>query len=132
MKNFPTIYKEQFINTPKINKYLGAPFIIGMIIPLVFLDICLEIYHNICFRLYGLKMVNRKEYIFIDRHKLSKLTPVQKLYCVYCGYGNGLLPYAAKIASETEKYWCAIKHESSDAEKVQPQQKEFIERAEFE
>jgi hypothetical protein len=30
--------------------------------------------------------------------------------CVYCGYANGVIAYARKIASRTEQYWCPIKH----------------------
>ena len=36
---------------------------------------------------------------------------MDKLGCVYCGYANGLLPYASQIAAKTESYWCGIKHE---------------------
>jgi hypothetical protein len=82
----------------------------GMIIPLVLFDISIEIYQNVCFRLYGIKIVKRSDYIRIDRHKLSKLNAWEKINCAYCGYANGLLPYSVKIASETEKYWCGIKH----------------------
>lgn len=81
-------------------------------IPLVILDVFLEVYHQVGFRLLRIPRVNRWEYIRIDRHKLSYLTPLQKIACAYCGYANGLLPYATQIAAETEKYWCAIMHES--------------------
>jgi hypothetical protein len=85
-----------------------------MLPPLVLLDITLEIYHHIGFRLLGIPRVPRWDYIRIDRHRLTYLTPAQKVFCAYCGYANGLLPYAAKIAAETEKYWCAIMHQVSD------------------
>jgi len=85
-----------------------------MLVPLVFLDILLEIYHQITFRLLRIPRVPRWDYIRVDRHKLSYLTPAQKVFCAYCGYANGLLPYAAKIAAESERYWCAIMHDTSD------------------
>lgn len=89
----------------------STPFILGMIIPLVFLDICLEIYHHVCFPLYGIPLVKRKNYIKIDRHRLAYLNMFDKLWCAYCGYANGLMHYATNIAGETEHYWCGIKHQ---------------------
>lgn len=89
---------------------LAGPLIWLMIIPLVILDFFLKMYHQICFRLYRIPLVPRQNYIRIDRQKLAYLGPVDKLFCMYCGYANGLVHYASVIAGETEKYWCAIKH----------------------
>lgn len=90
---------------------ISAPFIYSMIIPLIILDICTEIYHHVCFRLYGINLVERKSYIKIDRHKLSYLSPFEKINCAYCGYANGLAAYLTAIAAATEVYWCGIKHQ---------------------
>jgi hypothetical protein len=89
---------------------LSFPFIWGMLIPLALFDICLEIYHQICFRLYKLPRVKRSNYIKIDRHKLKYLAWYEKINCAYCGYANGLVNYATVIAARTEQYWCGIKH----------------------
>ncbi len=89
---------------------LSMPIIYGGIIPLVMFDIYLEIYHQICFRLYGLPLVKRGEYIKIDRYKLKYLPWYEKINCAYCGYGNGWVHYASEILARTEKYWCGIKH----------------------
>ena len=97
---------------------LSAPFIFAMIVPLVILDIGIEIYHRICFPLYGIAYGSRSKYISLDRMKLSYLDGMEKVFCAYCSYANGLLPYSAKIAGETEKYWCGIRH---------PEKKDFIE-----
>lgn len=103
----------QFRNYPeRITQFIASmPFIYGMLIPLVFLDISIEIYHQICFRLYNIPLVNRSKYIRIDRQHLSYLSTIEKINCMYCGYANGLLHYASKIAGETENYWCSIKHQ---------------------
>lgn len=93
---------------------LYTPFVLLMLPSLVILDVSLEIYHQVGFRLLGIPRVRRWDYIRVDRHKLSYLTPSQKVFCAYCGYANGLLPYAAKIAAETEKYWCAIMHQVNE------------------
>lgn len=103
----------------RLYHWLSLPFIYMMIVPFLFFDIMLEIYHQICFRLYGLTIVNRRNYIKIDRHKLDYLNPVEKINCSYCGYANGFIMYAQKIIGETEKYWCGIKH-SKDKDFVEP------------
>lgn len=90
--------------------WLAMPFIYGMAIPLVFLDICTEIYHQVAFRLYGIERVKRSEYIKIDRHKLEYLKWWEKMNCAYCGYANGLLHYCSIIAGRTEKHFCGIRH----------------------
>ena len=95
-------------------KFLSGPFVLLMLIPLLILDVCLEIYHQISFRLLRIPRVPRWNYIRVDHHKLRYLTPAQKIFCVYCGYANGLLPYAAKIAAESERYWCGIMHKTKE------------------
>lgn len=89
---------------------LSAPFIYGMIVPFVILDLTLGVYQAICFRLYRVPRVPRRRYIVIDRQHLSYLNAMEKLNCVYCGYAGGLLAYAREIAARTEQYWCPIKH----------------------
>lgn len=92
---------------------LSMPFIYGLIVPVVVLDLSIELYHQICFRLYGIPLVSRRRYIRIDRHRLKYLTFMGKLHCVYCGYVNGLFHYISVIAAATELYWCPIKHHTS-------------------
>lgn len=98
-----------------------------MIVPVVFSDIMLEIYHRICFPLYGLPYIKRRNYIrVIDRAKLPYLTWLERLSCAYCGYVNGWLHYASAVAGETEKYWCAIAHLESRGYKPAPHEDTFI------
>jgi len=89
---------------------LSAPFVYGMIVPLAMFDLSLTVYQMICFRLYGIARVARSDYIIIDRQHLHYLNVFEKLNCVYCGYGNGVISYAREIISRTEQYWCPIKH----------------------
>lgn len=93
---------------------LAAPFIYMMIIPLLILDLFLEVYHRVCFPLYGFEYIVRSKYIKIDRHRLNYLTGLEKINCAYCGYANGLMHYASMIAAETERYWCGIKHKRKE------------------
>lgn len=99
-----------YITRAPITYLLSAPIIYGMLIPLAFMDLTITIYQHICFRIYGIPLVSRKDYIVIDRHRLPYLNTIQKLNCIYCGYGNGLMAYAGQIIARTEQYWCPIKH----------------------
>ena len=106
---------------------LSVPFIFGMVLPLVILDISIEIYHHVCFRLYKIPLVKRADYIRIDRHKLKYLSLFEKISCAYCGYGNGLLHYATIIAGDTETYWCGIKHKKYEGFVEPAHHKDFLE-----
>lgn len=110
----------------RLRYILSCPFILMMIIPLVILDIFMEIYHRIDFPLYGIKTIKRSDYIRIDRQKLSYLGTIDKVWCAYCGYANGLLGYCVQIAGETEKYWCAIKHKQSSNFHEPAHHKDFL------
>lgn len=94
-----------------VKPYLAGPFVWMLLIPLVALDFFFEIYHHICFPLYGVPLIKRVNYIKIDRYKLEYLTLIEKVECAYCGYANGLLHYCVEIAGASEKFWCGIKHQ---------------------
>ncbi len=87
-----------------------APVIYAMVIPLALLDLTMSLYQAICFRAWGISRVPRRQYIVIDRHRLGYLNAVEKLNCVYCGYGNGVLAYSREITARTEQFWCPIRH----------------------
>jgi hypothetical protein len=89
---------------------LTAPVIYAMIVPIALLDLTVSLYQAICFRAYRIPRVRRSNYLVIDRHQLPYLNAIEKLNCVYCGYGNGVMAYAREIVARTEQYWCPIKH----------------------
>ena len=95
--------------TPLLN-FVVATIIYGMVIPFALLDLSLSVYQWICFTAWGIARVPRRQYIVIDRHRLGYLNAIEKLNCVYCGYGNGVIAYAREIAGRTEQYWCPIRH----------------------
>ena len=98
----------------RVRHMVSAPFIYGVFLPVVVLDFSFEIYHRICFPLYGLPYVRRGRYVKIDRQKLSYLSWLQKVNCMFCGYVNGLIQYWFVMAGETEAYWCGIRHEKKE------------------
>lgn len=89
---------------------ISIPFIYGMFIPSVIFHLFLELYHQICFRLYQIPIVDRKKYFVYDRQLLSMLNPLEKFNCIYCSYVNNLIRYASEIGGRTERYWCPIKY----------------------
>ena len=98
----------------EIRHLLTVPFIWLLLGPIMLLDLFMELYHSVCFPVYGIKKIDRSKYVRVDRHKLKYLDIIKKINCIYCGYSNGVLNYAATIAAETERYWCGIKHEKDD------------------
>ena len=73
------IAKKRMLERGRIRIYLSTPFIYMMIFPLIILDIFLELYHRITFRLYDIPLVIRSEYIKFDRYKLNYLGFMDKI-----------------------------------------------------
>jgi hypothetical protein len=74
------------------------------------LDLSISLFQQICFRIYKIPRVRRKDYLTIDRQHLAYLNPIEKLNCTYCSYANGLMAYCREITARTEQFWCPIKH----------------------
>jgi len=100
----------QSLADARLRNLIAAPFIYLVFLPLLVLDGCVSLYQAICFRLWNIPRVTRKDFVIIDRHRLPYLNAIQKLNCMYCGYANGLIAYVAEVSSRTEQYWCPIKH----------------------
>jgi hypothetical protein len=99
-----------YIRRARILTILTAPVIYAVIVPLVLLDLFVSIYQFICFPVYGIEKVRRRDYFVFDRHHLAYLNFIEKFNCAYCSYGNGLVAYVREIFARTEQYWCPIKH----------------------
>lgn len=89
---------------------LTAPVIYGAVLPMLLLDLTVSLYQAICFRVYGIPQVKRSEHFVYDRGLLAYLNWIERINCLYCSYGNGLMSYAREIIARTEQYWCPIKH----------------------
>lgn len=94
-----------------VRNLLSIPVIYSMCVPLFALDLWVSLYQAVCFPLYGIATVRRRDYFVIDRARLPYLNVVEKVHCAYCGYANGVLSFAREIAARTEQYWCPIKHD---------------------
>lgn len=89
---------------------LSMPFIYALIVPLLLLDVSVTLYQWICFSLYRIPRVRRRDYFVFDRSHLAYLNAIEKFNCAYCSYGNGLVAYVREVVARTEQYWCPIKH----------------------
>ena len=89
---------------------LTAPVIYLTIVPFVLLDLGVSVYQFICFRVYRIPSVRRRDYLLFDRRQLGYLNWFEQFNCSFCSYGNGVIGYAREIAARTEQYWCPIKH----------------------
>lgn len=89
---------------------LTAPIVYIGIVPLLLLDGFLWLYQAVCFPVYGITKVRRRDCFVFDRSHLGYLNAIEKLNCVYCSYGNGVAAYFREIIGRTEQYWCPIKH----------------------
>ena len=128
-----------YLLSADLRNILSAPFIYPLIVPLVFIDLFISIYQYICFSLYRIPYVKRRDCFVFDRTYLAYLNLIEKINCAYCSYANGLATYIKEIVARTELYWCPIKHarkivhahpyykEFSDFGSAQSYQKELAE-----
>jgi hypothetical protein len=105
----------RWLATSRPQAVLSLPFIYGMALPLLLLDLSYSLYQAVSFPLYGIARVRRRDYFVLDRARLPYLNPIEKVHCFYCSYANGLIAYAREITARTEQYWCPIKHEREPA-----------------
>ncbi len=89
---------------------LTAPLIYAMTVPMVFLDLFVMLYQAVCFPIYGIPKVRRRDYWVFDREELPYLNILEKLHCAFCSYANGLAAFFREVTGRTEQYWCPIKH----------------------
>lgn len=89
---------------------LSAPIIYAGFIPFLLLDFFVTTYQAVCFPIYGIPKVRRRDYLVFDREDLPYLNVIEKFNCFYCSYANGLAAYLREVAARTEQYWCPIKH----------------------
>ena len=100
----------RYIRDSRFLIVLTAPVIWACLIPIVLLDLTMRIYQGVCFPIYGIPKVRRRNYVLLDRRHLAYLNWVEKLNCEYCGYANGVVAWSGEIGVRTEQYWCPIKH----------------------
>jgi hypothetical protein len=101
-----------YVFKAELRNLLSAPVIYSLFVVLVLLDVSVSFYQMVCFPLYRIPKVRRCDFFVYDRRHLAYLNILEKINCLYCSYGNGLLSYVKEIVARTEQYWCPIKHAS--------------------
>jgi hypothetical protein len=99
-----------YLRSGSLKTLVTIPFIYSLILPIAVLDLWVSVYQWLCFPLYRIAIVRRREHVVIDRYRLPYLNALEKVNCVFCGYATGVLAYANEIAARTEQYWCPIRH----------------------
>ena len=100
----------KYVITAKPKHLLTAPFIYVVFFPMLLLDLFATLYQWVCFPIYGIPRVRRRDYMMHDRNSLAYLNLLEKFNCFYCSYADGLTSYLKEIIGLTEQYWCPIKH----------------------
>ena len=99
-----------YLRTSELRNVVTAPIIYPVLLPLLVLDVTVTLYQWLCFPLYRIPRVRRRDYFLFDRTHLAYLNIIEKVNCAYCSYGNGLVAYVREVIARTEQYWCPIKH----------------------
>ena len=98
------------LRTTRLRVILSSPIIYACVLPFLLLDASVAIFQLVCFPIYGIPRVRRKDYLVFDRGRLAYLNTIEKAGCIYCSYANGLLALITEIAARSEQYFCPIKH----------------------
>ena len=88
---------------------LVAPVIYSLIIPMVLLDLAVMAYQAICFPIYRIPKVRRRDYLVFDRHHLAYLNIVEKVNCAYCSYCNGAIAFVREVAARSPRPRAALR-----------------------
>lgn len=100
----------RFLLDSSLMKVATAPLIYSLVFPLLLLDATVWLYQAVCFPVYRIPRVARRDYVTLDRHKLSYLNVAERFNCDFCSYANGVIAYVREVAARTEQHWCPIKH----------------------
>ena len=109
-KTSVNVFSYKYLSRARFSFLITLPSILIMVAPAILLDIAGSFYQAINLRAYEIPMVDRKRYIFLDRYALKHLNFMEKFFCIYCGYFNGVMQYVSEIAARTEEFWCPIKY----------------------
>jgi hypothetical protein len=99
-----------YLRESELRNVITAPVIYLVVVPFIALDLAVGLYQYLCFPLYGIPLVRRRDYLVFDRANLAYLNVIEKFNCAYCSYASGLVAYVREVVGRTEQYWCPIKH----------------------
>ena len=97
------------LRTTRLLVILSSPLIYVCVLPFLLLDASVAIFQLVCFPIYGIPKVRRKDHLVFDRGRLAYLNTIEKVGCIYCSYANGLLALITEIAARSQQYFRPIK-----------------------
>ncbi len=100
----------RYVLGANLRHVVAAPVIYLVFVPLTLLDLAVTVYQHVCFPLFGIPRVPRRDFLVFDRRHLGYLNAIEKFNCTYCSYANGVAAYVREVVGRTEQYWCPIKH----------------------
>lgn len=100
----------RYLMQARLPVVLTAPLIYAGWLPFALMDLFVTLYQWVCFPVYRIPRVRRRDYVVFDRADLPYLNLIEKFNCLYCSYANGVAAYAREVSARTEQYWCPIKH----------------------
>jgi len=100
----------KYVLGAKMRHLASVPFIYPVFFAILLLDLCVTAYQSVCFPLYGIPRVRRRDYLVFDRSHLAYLNLIEKFNCAYCSYATGFASYLREVIGRTEQFWCPIKH----------------------
>lgn len=79
----------------------GPGHIHSLAISFVLLDALVTLYQAICFCAWGIRPVRRQAYLVFDRHKLTYLSGIERVHCLFCpGIGAASRRFGANSRDE--------------------------------
>jgi len=61
---------------------LSVPLIYSCPVPFFLLDLVVTIYQSVCFPIYGIQKVCRRDYLIFDQGRLAYLNAIEKVGCL--------------------------------------------------
>lgn len=100
----------KYLREAELRNVVTVPIIYPVFFVLLLVDLAVTGYQFVCFPLYRIPRVRRRDYLVFDRSMLAYLNVIEKFNCAYCSYANGLAAFVKEVIGRTELYWCPIKH----------------------
>lgn len=89
---------------------LGYPIIVSFSLFLLPLYIYMQLFSRLYFWIRNQKQMDTRSFFNYDRHKISHLTLIDKIWCEYCEWANGTLQWTMAFTNEIERRYCPIQN----------------------
>ena len=111
----------------RIGPYIGMILILLFAFALLPLFLFLVFFNKVYFWIRRQKSVDPSPYFNFDRHNISHLSAIDKLWCEYCEWANGSLQWALAITNEIERRYCPIQNQCHPhCEKAKKWREQFL------